>query len=173
MGNMCASVEKCMVVHPLTPVYDENCRVLILGSFPSVASRETDFYYGHPQNRFWQVVSAVLGCARPCTVEEKRVMLLNAHIALWDVIASCKITGSADSSIRNAAPNDVAALMRRTKICQIYVNGKTALKYYNRYLRDELGVDAVCLPSTSPANAAWTCGRLIESWRVIMDGNQT
>lgn len=157
-----------VILHPLAPVFDENAEILILGSFPSVASREAGFYYGHPRNRFWQVISAVLGCACPDTVEEKRAMLLGAHIALWDVLASCEITGSADSSIRNAAANDVAHLLEQTKIRRIFVNGKTAQKYYDRCLRDALGTEAVCLPSTSPANAAWSTPRLIEAWRVIL-----
>lgn len=156
-----------MIDHPIPPVYDEKSRVLILGSFPSVKSREAAFFYGHPQNRFWKVLAAVFDADVPQTVEAKKQLLLQNGVALWDVIASCEITGSADSSIRNAVPNDVASILAAAPIQRIYVNGKTAEKYYNRYLRKALVREAVCLPSTSPANAAWSLERLTEAWRQI------
>lgn len=156
-----------MVVHPIPPVYDEHSRVLILGSFPSVKSRENRFFYGHPQNRFWKVLAAVYERAVPQTIEEKKVLLLECGIALWDVIASCEIEGSADSTIKHAVPNDVGQILEAADIERIFVNGKTAEKYYNRYLRDHLGREAICLPSTSPANAAWNLERLIEQWKQI------
>ena len=157
-----------MITHPIPPVYDANSRVLILGSFPSVKSREEGFFYGHPQNRFWKVLSAVLGCSVPLSVEDKKQMLLHHRIALWDVIASCEITGSADSSIKNAEPNDLSVILDAAPVEAIFVNGKTAEKYYNRYIRDKIGREAVCLPSTSPANAAWGMERLVEAWRAIL-----
>lgn len=157
-----------MVQHPIEPVFDEHSRILILGSFPSVKSRENGFFYGHPQNRFWKVMAAVLGVEVPRSVAEKQNMLLSGRIALWDVIASCEIQGSADSSIKNAVPNDLSRILDHARIERIYVNGKTAEKYYNRYLRDTVGREAVCLPSTSPANAAWTLERLTESWKIIL-----
>ncbi len=157
-----------MTIHPIPPVFDNRSRVLILGSFPSVKSREAMFFYGHPQNRFWRVLSSVLGCAEPLFVAEKKQMLLTNHIALWDVIASCEITGSADSSIKNAVPNDLNIILDAAPIEKIFVNGKTAEKYYNKYIREEIGREAVCLPSTSPANAAWGMERLVEAWRVIL-----
>lgn len=156
-----------MVVHPIPPVYNELSRVLILGSFPSVKSRENRFFYGHPQNRFWKVLAGVYERAVPQTIEEKKVLLLECGIALWDVIASCEIEGSADSTIKHAVPNDVGQILEAADIGRIFVNGKTAEKYYNRYLRDHLGREAICLPSTSPANAAWNLERLIEQWKQI------
>jgi len=156
-----------MVNHPISPVFNEHSRVLILGSFPSVKSRETHFFYGHPQNRFWKVVAAVYERQVPQTIEEKRALLLECGIALWDVIASCEIEGSADSTIKNAVPNDVERILDIADIRCIFVNGKTAEKYYNRYLRECLGREAVCLPSTSPANAAWSMERLIGQWKQI------
>lgn len=156
-----------VICHPFPPLYDANSRILILGSFPSVKSREERFFYGHPQNRFWRVVSAVLEEEVPRTVEEKRKLLLRSHIAVWDVIASCEIVGSADSTIRSVTPNDLSHIFKVADIKCVFTNGKTAQEYYNRYMRDAVGRDAVCLPSTSPANAKWTLPRLIEAWRVI------
>lgn len=156
-----------MIEHPFPPLYDENSKILILGSFPSVKSREQMFFYGHPQNRFWRVVSGVLGKETPTTIEEKRAFLHENHIALWDVIASCDITGSSDSSIKNVVPNDLSEILKNAKIEQIFVNGKAAEKYYNKYTRDALNRTAVCLPSTSPANAAQTLEKLIEAWNII------
>ena len=156
-----------MAVHPIAPIYDENSRVLVLGSFPSVKSREEMFFYGHPQNRFWRVTAAVFGAETPQTVADKREFLLSHGIALWDVLASCDIEGSADSTIKNAMPNDLSPIFAAAKIEKIFVNGKAAEKYYNKYLKKTLGREAVCLPSTSPANAAWSAERLAEEWRLI------
>lgn len=155
--------------HELLPLYDADCRILILGSFPSVKSRANQFYYGHPQNRFWKVVSGVLGCSLPETVEEKRRMLLEHHIAVWDVIESCDIIGSSDSSIRNVEPTNLPDIMSKTKITRIFVNGGTAAKMYDKYQRERLGMDAVRLPSTSPANAAWNVERLMAEWKVLRE----
>lgn len=157
-----------MPQHPFPPLYDENSKVLILGSFPSVKSREEMFFYGHPQNRFWKVIAAVCNTDTPVTIEEKKKLLHKNHIALWDVIASCDITGSSDSSIKNVVANDLTVILESADIKQIFVNGKTAEKYYNKYIRDTIGREAVCLPSTSPANAGWKLERLIEAWRAIL-----
>lgn len=156
-----------MPIHPIPPVYNEKSEILILGSFPSVKSREAMFFYGHPQNRFWRVTAAVFGCAEPETVEEKKQFLLDNGIAVWDVIASCEITGSSDSSIKNAIPNDIKGILEKTNIKRIFVNGKTALKYYEKYIKPEIGLNAVCLPSTSPANATWSVEKLVEAWGII------
>ena len=156
-----------MVVHPIDPVYNEHSRVLILGSFPSVKSREAEFFYGHPQNRFWKVLAAVFHRPAPGTVEEKRALLLEEGVALWDVIASCEIRGSSDSSIKNAVPNDLTPIFEAAHIEAIYVNGKTAEKYYKKYLLPVTHREAVCLPSTSPANAAWNLERLTEAWQIL------
>lgn len=156
-----------MLNHPIPPLYDENSKVLILGSFPSVKSREQIFFYGHPQNRFWKVISTVIDEKTPITIEEKSEFLHKNHIALWDVIASCEITGSSDSSIKNVIPNDLTEILKIAKIKQIFVNGKTAEKYYNKYIRDTIGREAVSLPSTSPANAAWSFDRLVNEWSIL------
>ncbi|MBQ7337167.1 MAG: DNA-deoxyinosine glycosylase [Clostridia bacterium] len=162
-----------MITHPIPPVYDACSTILILGSFPSVKSREQGFFYGHPQNRFWRVLAAVYHKSVPQTVVEKRDFLLSQGIALWDVVASCEIIGSADHSIKQVIPNNIEKILRQAHIRQIFVNGKTALKYYGQYLREQIGKDAVCLPSTSPANAAWSLERLVETWRAeILQINQ-
>jgi hypoxanthine-DNA glycosylase len=156
-----------MMHHPIPPVYDENSRVLILGSFPSVKSREQGFFYGHPQNRFWRVTAAVFGDETPVTVPERRAFLLRHGVALWDVIAACEITGSADASIRNPEINDLRPILEAAPIRAIFVNGQTAAKLYRRYAEPLTGRPAYPLPSTSPANAAWSLERLIEAWRAI------
>ncbi len=155
------------ITHPIRPIFDKNSKILILGSFPSVKSREQMFFYGHPQNRFWQVVAKVFGKETPKTIEEKRAFLLSSRLAVWDVIASCDIIGSSDSSIKNATPNDLNEILSSADIKQIFVNGKTAEKYYNIYIKNAIGREAVCLPSTSPANAAWSVEKLITAWSVI------
>lgn len=157
------------VLHTIVPVFDKNSTVLILGSFPSVKSREASFFYGHPQNRFWSVISAVFSDEVPETVEEKKAFLLKHKIALWDVISSCEIEGSSDSSIRNVVPNDISFILEKTDIKRIFVNGKTAQRYYNKYILPEIGVTAHCLPSTSPANAAFGLERLVEEWKIIRE----
>lgn len=156
-----------MIVHPIAPIYDEKSTILILGSFPSVKSREEGFFYGHPQNRFWKVVSAVFDDDTPRSIDEKKAFLLRNRIALWDVIGSCDIVGSSDSSIRNVFVNDLKIILDKADIRQIYVNGQTAYKYYQKYSEKKVGRPAVCLPSTSPANAAWSVERLIEAWNCI------
>ncbi len=168
-----------MIVHPIPPLYDENSRILILGSFPSVKSREAQFFYGHPQNRFWKVVSAIFEEDTPLTIKDKREFLLRNNIALWDVIHSCDIEGSADSTIRNVTPNDLHVILDHAKIEDIYVNGRTSEKYYKKYIEKTLNgqeniadensghLKATCLPSTSPANAAWNLDKLIEAWSII------
>lgn len=157
-----------MIIHPIPPVFDRHSRILILGSFPSVKSREAAFFYGHPQNRFWKVTSALLHVSEPSTIEEKRAFLLSHGIAVWDVIASCDIEGSADSTIKNVVPNDLTQILTVANIQAIFVNGKTAEKYYKKYIQDTIGRDAICLPSTSPANAAWSVERLIKEWNQII-----
>lgn len=133
--------------HPIPPLYDGSSRILILGSFPSVKSREAMFFYGHPQNRFWPVLAAVLGCERPTTIEEKKRLALTHHIALWDTIASCEIEGSSDSSIRGVVPNDLTPILRGADIRQIYCNGGTSYQYFRRYQQQLTGREAVKLPS--------------------------
>lgn len=154
--------------HPIAPVYDRHSKILILGSFPSVKSRESGFFYGHPQNRFWKVTSAVFDAEAPKTIPEKRKFLLTNGIALWDVIASCEIHGSSDSSIRNVVPNDLGELLSSAPISRIFTNGATAKRLYDRYIFPETGRPAVLLPSTSPANASWSLDRLKETWSSLL-----
>lgn len=154
-------------IHNIPPLYDKNSKILILGSFPSVKSREAEFFYGHPQNRFWKVVSTVLGCNCPQTVEEKRKMLLSHNIAVWDVIKSCEITGSSDSSIKNVMPNDLSEIFKTANIKAVFTNGATSYNLYKKYNK---APEAIKLPSTSPANAAYSLEHLIKEWSVIKQG---
>lgn len=153
-----------MLVHPIKPLYDKNAEILILGSFPSVKSRESGFFYGHPQNRFWRVMARICNERLPNTIEDKANMILNHHFALWDVIHSCEITGSSDSSIKNVTPNDLSEILTAANIKGIFVNGKKAEALYNKYLFRKTGMKAVVLPSTSPANASWSEDGLFEFW---------
>lgn len=157
------------VEHPFDPVWNNESKILILGSFPSVKSREQMFFYGHPRNRFWTVISALLGVETPVTVDEKKAMLLNNHIALWDVIASCDIYGSADSSIKNAVPNDIGFIIENSKVGHIFTNGATADKLYKKYILPLTGIEAVRLSSTSPANAAKSIDELVKEWAITVD----
>ncbi len=161
-------MEQQKLVHPIPPTWDQTSRILILGSFPSVKSREMAYFYGHPQNRFWRVLSLLFDEPFPETVEERCSLLLRHRIAAWDVIASCTITGSADSSIRDVVVNDLSPILTGAPIRQIYVNGKKADALYRKYLLPQVGREAVCLPSTSPANAAWSLDRLLSVWQQIL-----
>ena len=153
--------------HPFGPLFNENSRVLILGSFPSVKSREQNFFYGHPQNRFWKVIAAVFDQPVPETIEEKKQLILNNGLALWDSIASCEITGSSDASIRNVRANDISIILDSCGIEHIYCNGRKSHELYCKYIEPQNGLKATCLPSTSPANAQWTLERLTDAWSVI------
>ena len=190
------------LVHPIPPLFDQDSRVLILGSFPSPKSREAQFFYGHPQNRFWKVMARVLnwhgeegscpagdfskggchaggfsegGCTAggpvfvPSTTEEKRAMLLSNHIALWDTIASCEITGASDSSITSVTPNDLSPILETAKIRAVFCNGAASHKLYMKYIFPVTGREAVKLPSTSPANAAWSVDRLTAAWLAVKE----
>lgn len=153
-----------MIIHPIKPIYNESSQILILGSFPSVKSREVEFYYGHPQNRFWKVLSNVFNEELPTTNEEKKGFLLRNNIAVWDVIHSCDIVGSADSTIKNVVPNDISIILNNSKVEKIFVNGKKAESLYKKYIEKEICIKAICLPSTSPANASWSIEKLTEFW---------
>mgnify|MGYP000388505498 CR=1 FL=1 len=160
------------IIHPFPPLYDNNSKILILGSLPSVKSREQMFFYGHPQNRFWKVITAVINNSGmndknievPVTIEEKKMMLHNNHIALWDTIYSCDIIGSSDSSIKNAVPADISRILKAADIQTIIANGGTAFRLYGRYCEPVTGRPAALCPSTSPANAAFSLERLSECW---------
>lgn len=158
-----------MVIHPIPPTCDALSKILILGSFPSVKSREQGYFYGHPQNRFWKVLAAVFEEDVPQSVDEKKTFLHRHRIAVWDVIASCDIVGSSDSKITNVRVNDVGKLLRHSSIERIYVNGKKAGQLYQKYLARKIGIEAAVLPSTSPANAAWKMEDLTKAWKVIIE----
>ena len=151
-------------IHPIPPLYNDKSEVLILGSFPSVKSREANFFYGHPQNRFWKVIARIFDEEVPQTIEEKKRLILTHHLSMWDVIAECDIIGSSDSSIKDVVPNDLSVILDNAPIRRIIVNGKTAEKMYNKYTLDKTGIKAVVMPSTSPANAAWNIDRLVAEW---------
>ena len=160
-------MEYTKVVHNIEPLFAPDSRVLILGSIPSPKSREQQFFYGHPQNRFWPVLAAVFGEDAPTTVGEKRALALRHHIAMWDTLHSCEIRGASDTSIKNPVANDLKRLIDQTAVHAVFCTGATSYKYYNRLCRAQTGIEAVCLPSTSPANAAWSKEKLVEAYRVI------
>jgi len=150
--------------HEFAPVFNEESKILILGTFPSVKSREMQFYYGHPQNRFWKVIAGVTDNKVPVTIEEKKNLLLRSKIAIWDVIAQCEIVGSSDSSIKNVVPADIGKVLQNSSIKKVFANGNTAKKLYDKYILPKLGVEIEGLPSTSPANAGYSLEKLLEVW---------
>lgn len=156
-------------IHNIPPVYDKNSRVLILGSFPSVKSREAQFFYAHPQNRFWRLCAMLFDEELPTTTEQKKALLLKHHIALWDVIASCEIEGSSDTSISGVTANDISHILDAADIGTIFCNGAKAYELYNKHIKPLTRRDAIKLPSTSPANAACSLDKLYESWAVIKE----
>ena len=147
------------------PFYRTDSEILILGSFPSVKSREAKFFYGHPQNRFWRVIAAVYGAEVPETIAHKAAFLEQHKIALYDVIERCTIVGSSDSSIRDVTAADIRPILQASKVDRVFCNGATAHKLYEKYILPVCGVEAMKLPSTSPANAAWSLARLIADWK--------
>jgi hypoxanthine-DNA glycosylase len=155
------------ITHPFQPIYNKDSKILILGSFPSVKSREGEFFYHHPQNRFWKVISAVYLEQLPISIEEKKELLLRNGVAIWDVIKSCEITGSSDNSIKNVVPNDLSQILKAADIKRIFANGSTAYQLYERYIFPKSGREIIKLPSTSPANAAYNVDKLLEDWYYI------
>lgn len=151
--------------HNIQPVYNQDSTILVLGSFPSVKSREGEFFYHHPQNRFWKVLAEVFEDDLPQTIEQKKQFLLKHHIALWDVIASCDIKGSSDSSISHVEVNDLSQIINQSHISHIYTNGNLSDQYYHRYF--DFDIPVTKLPSTSPANATYSLQRLVEHWKVM------
>ena len=156
------------LTHTFEPVFNRESKILILGSFPSVKSRENNFYYGHPQTRFWKVLARIFEVEVPQTIDEKRTFLLEHHIAVWDVIESCTIIGSSDSSIKDVVVNDFLKVLKNSEIETIYVNGGKAYELYHRYAEKQTGIPAIKLPSTSPANAGWSLDRLCREWKKII-----
>lgn len=161
--------EAARVTHQFAPIFDAQSRILILGTFPSVKSRENQFYYGHPQNRFWKVLARMTGETVPETIEEKTNLLLHHGIAVWDVIASCRINGSSDSSIRDVVPAELTVILEHSPVERIYANGSTAKRLYEKFSQKKTGRPIIGLPSTSPANAAYSMERLMEYWGNILD----
>ena len=162
-------MEAGLVTHEFDAFFDEDSRVLILGTIPSPKSREQGFYYGHPQNRFWKVLADVLGEEFPQTVEERKRFLKRNHIALWDVLESCEIKGASDVSIRNARPNDMNRILQAADIRAIFATGAKAAQLYKKLCFPECGVEAVRLPSTSPANCVCSYEKLREAYSQICD----
>ena len=162
-------MNKTYQTHEFLPVYDQESRVLILGSFPSVKSRETGFYYGHPKNRFWKLLAFLYDTKEPVSIEGKKEFLKERKIALWDLIESCEIAGSSDSSIQNARVNDMNIIFNAADIKAVYANGKKAEQLYRKYLEPVTNRSIVGLPSTSPANAAFSIDRLADCWKRITE----
>ena len=155
-----------MAVHNIDPIYDNDSRILILGSFPSVKSREIQFFYGHSQNRFWKIME-ILYDTHLNSIEDKKDFLHKHHIALWDVIQSCEIRGSSDAFITNVVVNDISKIIEASHIESIYTNGGKAYQLYNKYIYKDTLMKAISLPSTSPANARYSLDDLIQSWKII------
>ena len=156
------------IKHTFEPVWDQKSEILILGTFPSVKSRENHFYYGHPQNRFWKLLANIYGESVPGTIDEKKELILKHHLAVWDVIDQCDIIGSSDSSIRNVVTCDLAGLLAKSNIHTIVANGAKAYELYQKHQLPKTGLKAQKLPSTSPANAAWSLERLQEVWSAVL-----
>ena len=155
--------------HEFPPVFDENSEILILGSFPSVKSRQESFFYANPQNRFWKMMAQLLNESTPKDTKDKIVMLKKHKIALWDVIESCDIVGSSDSSISNVVPVDISQILSRANIIKVYANGGKAFELYNKYLYPKTKLDITKLPSTSPANAGYSFDKLLSEWKKILE----
>lgn len=155
--------------HTIPPFYDQESKILILGSFPSVKSRQANFYYAHPQNRFYKVISAIYEQACPHTICEKKALLSRHHLALFDVIQSCKIKGSSDASIKEVIANDLRPLLNNSQIQIIITNGKKAHQLYQKYIFPVIHIQDVNLPSTSPANATFSLDRLVENWKQYLN----
>ncbi len=163
------NINRERLVHPVNPLYDSECRVLILGTFPSPKSREGKFFYHHPNNRFWKVMAAITGYPMPLNVPDKKALMLDNHIALWDVIASCSVQGAADSSIRDVVPTNLEDVIAKSSIGKIFANGNTASRLYMKYHFPVTKIPVTGLPSTSPANARWNLESLILEWSQIME----
>ena len=160
-------MEEQRIVHPIPPLYDINSKRLILGRFPSIKSREAMFFYGHPQNRFWKLLAMIYNEPAPVTIEEKSKLILSHNLALWDSIRSCTITGSSDSSVKDVVPNDLSVILSNSRVEKIFCNGALSHKMYMKYIYPQTLIEAVKLPSTSPANAAYSIERLYEQWKII------
>lgn len=157
------------LIHPWGALYDKDSELLILGSFPSPKSREDNFFYGHKQNRFWRLIAQLFGEPAPQSIDEKKALVKRHHIALWDVIYECDITGASDASVKNARPTEIGELLKSSKIRAVFCNGAKAYELYLRYQFKATGMQAQKLPSTSPANAACSFEELLRVWSVIKE----
>lgn len=157
------------VYHTLKPIYNKDSKILILGSIPSPKSREIGFYYGHPQNKFWRILSDVLNQDLPQTIPEKKNLLLQHHIALWDVLESCEINGASDSSIKKPVPNNLKDIIGKSSIETIFVTGKKAEQLYNKFCLKDTNIPCIYLPSTSPANASIKYSELKKAYQIILN----
>jgi len=157
------------IIHPFEPIFDKNSKVLILGSLPSPKSREIGFYYGHPQNRFWKVLSKIFEEQIPSSIEGRKKFVLKYHIALWDVVKNCEIKGASDSSISNVEVNDIKGLIQKTSIKYVITTGKKADSLYQKYILPITNIESLCLPSTSPANCVVKEEKLIESYQILKE----
>ncbi len=155
------------VIHPFGPIYNEKSNILILGSFPSVKSRENNFYYGHPQNRFWKVLESIFNEKIENTIEGKKLFLYSHNIALWDTVKSCDIVSSSDSTIKNSVLNDINSLINNTNIKTIFCNGNTSYNLLQKHFDNIYNIPIIPLPSTSPANAKFSLDDLIKKWEII------
>ena len=169
MKKPASKATRTRVTHEFPALYDRESQVLMLGSIPSPKSREMAFYYGHPQNRFWKVMAAVLGEDIPETIPQKKAMLKKHHIALWDVLDSCTIVGASDTSIEDPVINNIGELVKKSKVSRIYCTGATAYNLYKKFCANDVGIEATKLPSTSPANCAVSLEKLIEAYKVILE----
>ena len=156
------------VVHDFQPVFNKESKILMLGTMPSPKSREVGFYYGHPRNRFWKVVSDVCGEEMPQTKGEKIAFALRNRIAVWDVLAGCEIKGAEDASIRNPVANDMDLILKNADIRAIFATGQKAAQLYKKYCQSKTGMDIICLPSTSPANCSVSYEKLFEAYEIIL-----
>lgn len=156
------------IIHPLKPLFDKDSKILILGSFPSIKTREYGFFYGHPQNRFWPLMENLFNVKLSEDIEERRAFLLKHNIAMFDSIYQCDIVGSSDASIKNVFPSHLEEIFEKADIKQVFCNGTTSFKYYRKYQEKKFDMKAIKLPSTSPANARYRMDDLIEEWKVIL-----
>jgi len=161
-------MEPVRVIHPFPPLVCPESRTLILGSFPSIKSREQRFFYGHPQNRFWRMLAAVYGEPVPEDIPAKTQLVYAHKLALWDSIGECTIIGSSDASVRDVVPVEITRVLEAAPIERVLCNGALSGRYYRRYLQPVTGIEAHIMPSTSPANAAWQLDRLVAAWREVL-----
>ncbi len=161
-----------MEKHNIPPYYNKDSKILILGSFPSITSRKIGFYYSHPQNRFWQVLSNIFNEPLPTSIPAKKALLKKHQIALYDVCESCNIKASSDLSIKDVIPSNISLIIKNSQITRIYLDGTTAYNLYNKYLKPELKIEGILLPSTSSANARFTLSRLIDAYKVLTNNEK-